>query len=107
MCWAHTTRAIDRSDYLKAIRAVDSVFTEKLLHDLVLLQWMVQNEGSFKYVFKEKYIGMAELKKYMTSVWVESKAFRWYEGAHFLSFLFFYVLLFTHFGETPEAEILF
>lgn len=100
MCWAHTTRAIDRSDYLKAIRAVDSVFTEKLLHDLDLLQWMVQNEASFKYVFrlfKEKYIGMAEIKKvdcpelliaaeaffkYMTSVWVESKEFRWYEGAN-------------------------
>ena len=65
MCWAHTTRAIDRSDYLKALRAINAELTEKLLHDLDLLQWMVQNENSFRTVynlFVEKYIGIAKIK---------------------------------------------
>ena len=100
MCWAHTTRAIDRSDYLKALRSVDSELAEKLLHDLDLLQWMVQNEDAFRTVFKlfkQKYIDTAKLKVvecpelltaveaffgYVGRVWVDSKEFRWYEGAN-------------------------
>ena len=65
MCWAHTTRAVDRSDYLKAIRAADSDFTQKLLNDLDLLQWMVTNENTFRSVFllfKDKYTTLAENK---------------------------------------------
>ena len=37
----------------------------ELLHDLDLLQWMVQNENSFRTVynlFVEKYIGIAKIK---------------------------------------------
>ena len=100
MCWAHTTRAIDRSDYLKALRALDKDLVVKLMEDLDQLQWMVQNKASFRVVFqlfKEKYTKLAEDKKvdypelpsamssfflYMSRVWVESKEHKWYEGAH-------------------------
>lgn len=99
MCWAHTTRAVDRSDYLKAMRAADSDFTQKLLNDLDLLQWMVTNENTFRSVFllfKDKYTTLAENKvecpelisavgqffNYMQSVWVDKPQFRWYEGAN-------------------------
>ena len=70
------------------------------MEDLDQLQWMVQNEASFRTVFalyKEKYSKLAETRKldypelatsmaaffmYMSSVWVESKEFKWYEGAN-------------------------
>ena len=66
MFWAHTTRAIDRSDYLKALRALDKDLVVKLMEDLDQLQWMVQNKASFMVVFqlfKMKFTKLADDKK--------------------------------------------
>ena len=52
MWLAHTTRAVDRSDYLKALRAIDAEFSAKVLEDFDELQWMIQNEASFRAVFE-------------------------------------------------------
>ena len=94
MCWAHTSRALDRSQQLAAIRAVDKVIANKILEDIHLLQWSVQNEESFRAVFrllvsKHCYPDQPELNnavqaffEYMRGTWVESEEFRWFEGAH-------------------------
>ena len=100
MCWAHQTRATDRSDHLKALRALNPDFTQKLLDDIDKLQWMVHNVETFRIVInllKEKYDILAKDKEhefkelpqrvskffnYFFSVWVESREFRWFEGAH-------------------------
>ena len=66
MCWAHTTRAIDCSDYLKALRALDKDLVLKLMEDLDQFKWMVQNKASFMVVFelfKMKYTKLADDKK--------------------------------------------
>ena len=51
MCWAHTSRAIDRSQYLADIRKLDKKVSAKIMEDLYLLQWSVPNEKSFLVVF--------------------------------------------------------
>ena len=88
MCWAHTSRAIDRSAYLAGIRAVDKEVASKLLQDLYMLQWSVLNEDSFRAVFKlleekHSYPGQPLLNSavlaffsYMRDVWVDSAEFR-------------------------------
>ena len=88
MCWAHTSRAIDRSAYLAGIRAVDKEIANKLLQDLYMLQWSVLNEDSFRAVFKlleEKHSypsqpllnsAVLDFFSYMRDVWVNSDEFR-------------------------------
>ena len=46
--WAHATRAIDRSDKLKAVRAISADFAIKMMEDLDKLQWMATNEATFR-----------------------------------------------------------
>ena len=94
MCWAHTSRAIDRSQYLADIRHLDKKVSAKIMEDLYLLQWSVPNEKSFLAVFSllesnHSYPNLPELDtavknffQYMRSVWVESEERKWYEGAH-------------------------
>ena len=94
MCWAHTSRAIDRSSYLAAIRSIDKKLATQIVDDINLLQWSVPNERSFLAVFgllesKHTFPNQPELNEavrnffeYMRSVWVESGERRWYEGAH-------------------------
>jgi hypothetical protein len=88
MCWAHTSRAIDRSAYLAWIRAVDKDVAKQVLQDLYMLQWSVLNEDSFRAVFKlleekHRYPGKPLLNSavlaffsYMRDVWVDSAEFR-------------------------------
>ena len=94
MCWAHTSRAIDKSHYLATIRQLDKKVSAKIMDDLYLLQWSVPNEKSFLAVFSllqlsHSYPSLPELDTavkdffdYMRSVWVESGERKWYEGAH-------------------------
>ena len=94
MCWAHTSRAIEKSKYLAAIRALDKKVAGKIMEDLYLLQWSVLNENSFMTVFgllesKHTFPNFPELDgavrsffQYLRSVLVESEERRWYEGAH-------------------------
>ena len=94
MCWAHTSRAIDRSQYLADIRKLDKKVSAKIMEDLYLLQWSVPNEKSFLAVFSllelnHSYPNLPELDtavknffQYMRSVWVGSEERKWYEGAH-------------------------
>ena len=66
MCWAHQTRATDRSDQLKALRAINTDFTQTLLDDIDKLQWMVTNETTFRAAFKflqDKYANLAKEKE--------------------------------------------
>ena len=94
MCWAHTSRAIDRSKYVAAVRALDKKVAGKIIEDLYLMQWSVLNEDSFMAVFrllesKHTVPNFPELDdavknffQYLRTVWVESEERRWYEGAH-------------------------
>jgi hypothetical protein len=100
MCWAHATRAIDRSDRLKAVRAINADFASKMMEDLDKLQWMATNEATFRVVFglyRDKYKELAHTMKaeypdlsttvesllsYMSTQWVVSKEFKWFEGAN-------------------------
>ena len=52
MCWAHTSRAINRSSYLAAIRKLDKKLATQIVDDVYLLQWSVPNERSFLAVFE-------------------------------------------------------
>ena len=84
MCWAHTSRAVDRSAYLAKVRALDKEKATELVEDLHFLQWSVLNEDSFKAVFKlyeakhkypenlELHSAVQEFVSYLREVWVES-----------------------------------
>ena len=88
MCWAHTSWAMDRSEYLAAIRVEDKEVTQKILLDIYTLQWSVQNEATFRTVFRlleEKHsyddnpglnIAVLRFFMYMRKVWVDSSEFR-------------------------------
>ena len=94
MCWAHATRAIDRSDKLKAVRAISADFATKMMDDLDKLQWMSTNEATFRTVcelYRDKYKQLAGTMKaeypdmstrvesfffYMSTQWVDSKEFK-------------------------------
>ena len=94
MCWAHTIRAIDRSKYFAAIRALDKKVAGKIMEDFYFMQWSVLNEDSFMAVFtllesNHTFQNFPELDEavksffqYIRTVWVESEERRWYEGAH-------------------------
>ena len=94
MCWAHTSRAIDRSSYLAAIRNMNKKLATQIVDDVYLLQWSVPNERSFLKVFElleSKHTfpnepglngAVRNFFEYMRSVWVESGERRWYEGAN-------------------------
>ena len=84
MCWAHTSRAVEKLAYLAKVRALDKEKAMELVEDLHFLQWSVLNEESFKVVFtlyetKHKYPENLELHSavqefllYLRDVWVES-----------------------------------
>ena len=89
MCWAHTSRAVDRSKYLSKVRALDKEKARELVQDLHFLQWSVLNEDSFKAVFnlyeaKHQYSDAPDLHSavqefllYLREVWVESNERRY------------------------------
>ena len=92
MCWPHVHRNI--VPQVKSISVFDKALANQIIQDIENLQWSVLNEKSFRKVFnllEEKHLGNknpdlnAPLKKffdYMRAVWVESREFRWYEGAN-------------------------
>ena len=94
MCWAHTSRALDRSHQLSAVRAIDKVVATKIIEDVHFLQWSALNEKSFRTVFRllvskhsypnrpNLHIAVQAFFDYMQTTWIESDEFRWYEGAH-------------------------
>ena len=73
---------------------MDKALATQILLDIDNLQWSVLNEKSFRYVFdllESKYaensnpdmeVALKRFFKYMRAVWVESREFRWYEGAN-------------------------
>ena len=85
MCWAHTSRAVEKSAYLAKVRALDKEKAMELVEDLHFLQWSVLNEESFRVVFtlyeaKHKYpenldlhSAVQEFLLYLRDVWVESQ----------------------------------
>jgi hypothetical protein len=90
MCWPHVHRNI--VPQVKSISVFDKALANQIIQDIENLQWSVLK--SFRKVFnllEEKHLGNknpdlnAPLKKffdYMRAVWVESREFRWYEGAN-------------------------
>ena len=92
MCWSHVHRAI--VPQLKSIATVNKSVSDKILKDIMDIQWCALNEGTFRKLFKlleEKYVGkydavlnglINKLFSYMHKVWLESGEFMWYEGSH-------------------------
>ena len=88
MCWAHTSRAVDRSSYLAKVRALNKEKALQLVQDLNFLQWSVLNEESFQAVFKlyeakhqypehpELHVAVQDFMLYLREVWVESEESR-------------------------------
>ena len=44
MCWAHVDRAVDRPEYLAAVRAEHKEVANKIMDDLNTLQWTANDE---------------------------------------------------------------
>ena len=92
MCWSHTHRAI--VPQLKSISTFNKSVSDKILKDIMDIQWSALNEGTFRKLFKlleKKYVGMYDAVlnglinkffSYMHKVWIDSEEFMWYEGAH-------------------------
>lgn len=92
MCWPHVHRNL--GPQLKSISTMDKALATQILLDIDNLQWSVLNEKSFRYVFElletkhsvnanpDLEAAMKRFFKYMRDVWVESREFRWYEGAN-------------------------
>ena len=92
MCWAHVHSNL--LPQLKSVSAHNKSVYENILKDIIDLQWSALNEESFRKAFsliEQKYIGQFDMVLngviaknflYMHKVWVDSKEFRWYEGAH-------------------------
>ena len=92
MCWAHVhANLVPR---LKGVSALNATVHDKILKDIVNLQWSALNEISFRAGFellRSKYLGqvhsvlngvISNFFDYMRKVWVSSNEFRWYEGAN-------------------------
>ena len=89
MCWAHTSRAVDRSSYLAKVRTLNKEKALQLVQDLNFLQWSVLNEESFLAVFKlyeakhqcpdlpELHVAVKDFLLYLREVWVESEESRY------------------------------
>ena len=89
MCWAHVKRAVDRSEYLAAVRAEDKEVAKKIMEDLDNLQWTANNEETFRRVFSllemkhsEHGINSLDLScsnlfQYLRKIWVDSEEFRY------------------------------
>jgi len=92
MCWPHVYRNIVPK--LKPISSINKALADQLLLEIENLQWSVHNEQSFLSVFnllEMKYLdnddsdltaALERFFSYMKEVWVESREFRWYEGAN-------------------------
>ena len=92
MCWSHVHSNI--IPQLKSVCTQNKSVHDKLLGDLVNIQWSALNEASFKKsveLLEKKYLDQADtvLKsvisnffEYLRKVWINSEEFRWYEGAH-------------------------
>ena len=89
MCWAHVYRAVDRPEYLAAVRAEHKEVANKIMDDLNTFQWTANDEMTFRRVFKlleKKHIStdnaavetrIARLLQYIRDIWVNSKEFRY------------------------------
>ena len=92
MCWPHVHRNV--VPQIKPVSALNKPLADKLILDIENLQWSSLNEQSFRKCFnllEEKYLdnhdhdlraALSRFFMYMTEVWVESRKYRWYEGAH-------------------------
>ena len=92
MCWPHVHRNIVPK--LKSVSVLDKALANDILHDIENLQWSVLNEKSFRKVLsllEKKHLDNQnpDLKvplkvffDYMRAIWVDSRGFRWYEGAN-------------------------
>lgn len=92
MCWSHVHRNI--TPRLKPISTLNKSVSEKILNDIMDIQWSALNEKTFRKLFElmeKKYVGKHEqvldglirnFFSYMHKVWIQSEEFKWYEGAH-------------------------
>ena len=92
MCWSHAHSNI--LPQLKSVSAQSKSVHDKLLSDLVNIQWSALNEASFKKsvdLVEKKYLDQTDAVmksvisnffEYLRKVWINSAEFRWYEGAH-------------------------
>ena len=51
MCWAHVDRAVDRPEYLAAVRAEHKEVANKIMDDFNTLQWTANEEIIFRRVY--------------------------------------------------------
>jgi hypothetical protein len=86
-CWPHVHRNIVPK--LKSVSVMDNALANDILHDIENLQWSVLNEKSFRKVFsllEKKHLDLKVPLKvffdYMRAIWMDSREFRWYEGAN-------------------------
>ena len=89
MCWAHVDRAVDRPEYLAAVRAEHKEVANKIMDDLNTFQWTANDEMTFRRVFElleKKHIStnnaavetsIARLLQYIRDIWLNSKEFRY------------------------------
>ena len=92
MCWSHVHRNI--VPQLKSIATIDRLVSDKILKDIIDIQWCALNDATFKKLFellKIKYLENEDqtlsqlIDKffcYMHKVWIDSNESKWYEGAH-------------------------
>ena len=92
MCWPHVHRNV--VPQIKPVSTLNKPLADKLILDIENLQWSSLNEQSFRKCFnllEEKYLdnhdhdlraALSRFFMYMREVWVESREYRWYEGAH-------------------------
>ena len=71
MCWAHTSRAIDRSKYVAVLNEDSFMAVFRLLESKHTVPNFPELDDAVKNFFQ-----------YLRTVWVESEERRWYEGAH-------------------------
>ena len=92
MCWSHVHRNI--VPRLKSIATIDKSLSEKILLNIMDIQWSSLNKATFlKMVelLEQKYVGkheknldalIREFFVYLQKVWISSGKNKWYEGAH-------------------------